>query len=130
MRYFVSRSSLENEEESPCPGATLVKVEDWDIRTFQTEEEHDRKLCTFAPSTGRSDKPWRSVGTDHGFWWQAANVKGIRRRMGDGEKWTLEILDLNEFVRKHGRIILSVPDELRYGPGALWEIEIYDDYIE
>lgn len=40
--------------------------------------------------------------------------------------WCCAIHDLYEFVEKYGKIVLSKPNNVE----GLWEVLIYDDYIE
>ena len=119
MKFFISRSSSHYDDFGqpikPHDRAELVSVEYWDMRTFQTPEEHDAKFPT---------RPWYKSGRNHDRW-----AGGIKRQTGNVEKWVINLDDVIAFVKEVGQIVLSPPHE-QNGADALYEIEIYDGYRE
>lgn len=118
MKFIVSRTSIWNDEISPCEEAkrdTIVRVE---TRTLHTPEEFDKR---FAQQEGK----WLSVGTNH-----RVDERGwITRDIGIIDVWTIEFNTLNElieFCSKYGNVVIQ---------DCMWnraykEIEIYDYYRE
>ena len=118
MRFIVTRTSVWDDEESPCKEAkrdSIVRVE---TRTLYTPEEFDRR---FAKREGK----WLSVGTNH-----RVDERGyITRDNGTIDVWSVEfnaINELIEFCNKYGDVVIQ---------NCIWnkaykENEIYDDYRE
>jgi len=132
MKYIISKTSHTDEDYAklsdgtpdwasdpiPHPDAKQELLENWDLRTCKTPEEFNKRLADLGG-------PWNQHGTGHTTW-----SGGIKRRMADTPLWTIEIKDLIAFTKANGRIVLSPPNTDRYGPNALFHIEIYNDYRE
>lgn len=118
MKFIVTRTSVWNDEKSPCEEAkhdSIVRVQ---TRTLYTPEAFDEK---FAKQEGK----WLSVGTNH-----RVDEKGyITRDNGMVNVWSVEFNTINElveFCNKYGDVVIQ---------NCMWnkaykEIEIYDDYRE
>jgi hypothetical protein len=120
MKFIVRRASLIDidETQKPCDGAKKELIEKWETYFF-SEEFYNKK--------DKNDL-WRNTGKDHATI-KNDEISGITRRIGNIEKWVIEIKDLEElvlFIDKNGRIILSdFFENLNYK-----EIIIYDHYME
>lgn len=118
MKFIVSRTSIWNEEESPCEEARRDSVPYVESYNFKTPEEFDKS------SVMRREGSWLSVGTNHRL-----NKKGhITRDNGIRDVWSIEINsieELIEFVNKYGEIVVQDDFCSDYK-----EIEIYDDWRE
>ena len=118
MKFFVRRTSLWNDEESPCEGARRVKG-----------------LITHngAPKTLEQTKDPKWSGN---FWfWDKDKINHRKTSSGvacDSEAllWQIEIESLDQlmaFIEANGRVVLEFDDGI-YGKGA--HLEIYDNCRE
>lgn len=119
MKFKVSRTSIWDDEVSPCKGVIQERYTRFEVRTLGNYEEFDKKF-------GASEGNWLSKGTNH-----CVNDRGyVQREHPEGSiGWFLEIDTLDElldFKNKHGQIIIQ---ECYNNPNII-ELEIYDDYRE
>lgn len=118
MKFIVSRTSVWDDEKSPCEEAKRDSVVRVETRTLYTPEAFDER---FAQKEGK----WLSVGTNH-----RVNEKGyITRDNGMIDVWSVEfntIEELIEFCNKYGSVVI---EDYMWNK-AYKEIEIYDDYRE
>ncbi len=114
MKFIVCRTSG---KDPPCANAVRGHAPWIDRRTFKSEAEHDK----VSPK-----QKWRSMGTNHGFWYDKDGKKGICRTLDPQPIWTIE-LDLEGLLalaNEEGSVVIG---------GSSYElpsIEIYDDYRE
>lgn len=111
MRFWVTRTSFWG-NGIPAEGLTQGKRPRWDVRTFKTFEEYEKRL----------GEPFTAKGTDH----EVLPGRGIRRRMPDADAWFVDIDSLEQlmaFGEKHGDLVLMAENGVQ-------EIEIYDGYRE
>lgn len=110
--YLCSRSSLNFGEahKKPCDEAFRVRQVIVDTRTVDDPEE-----LLFAFDVAN----WYSHGTNH-------RVEGgmIKRDMGVREVWAVQITDLQAFVDRHGKCVVSRDRD------GFATVEIYDDWRE
>lgn len=105
--FRVRRTSDWNGKGPPCDGAKLYRIIDVDVRTV----DDPKKI----PAHRGTDGDWYQRGENHRV------VNGcIARDVGWQQAWFVEIPDVMEFARKHGRCIVEVD---RDGHDC---IEIYD----
>lgn len=118
MKFLVRRTSVFNDDTSPCDGAVREVL-------TQTHTTAASRLTEF------SDEAWARTWYETGF-------NHCEQKQGRGktlmkdtqkEKWTIDIADLAalmEFSGEHGPIVLSeaIFNELD------GEIEVYDGYRE
>lgn len=114
MKYIISRTS---EKEPPHPNAEKVQINHYrDVRTFRNKEE----WLEMFPEDAEDAIEWGQ--TIHGSPYRIiSSIHTI---------YTIEISNLNEFVKKAGEIILGPPKLGLVGFEDLMHIEIYDDYRE
>jgi hypothetical protein len=107
--YLCTRTSAYGEK--PCDEAFEVFVLDIDTRNC----DDPKKI----PMNSGTDGDWYTRGTNH-------RIEGgmIRRDMGVESKWAVEVADLQAFVEKHDRCIVSKDRD------GFMCLEIYDDYRE
>ena len=116
--YIIRRTSEWDREISPCEGAIKKKRPQWDIRTFKTPEEHDKRLS--------DNPPWLSVGTEHCI---LKNPRGIARRLEDQTVWVVEADSIEELYNRYGTLVISNQWSLHPDKSEIC-VEIYDDYRE
>lgn len=118
MKFIVRRTSIWNEEESPCEEAKRDSIPYVESYGFRTPEEYDKS------NHMKREGSWLSVGTNHRL-----NKDGhITRDKGIQDVWSIEINsieELIEFVNKYGEIVVQDAFCSEYK-----EIEIYDDWRE
>ena len=118
MKFIVSRTSIWDNDVSPCEDAKRDSIIRVQTRIFHTPEEFDAK---FAKTEGR----WLSIGTNH-----RVNKNGhITRDNGTIDVWMVEfntLEDLVGFCNKYGDVVI---DDCIWND-AYKHIEIYDDYRE
>jgi len=119
--YLIKRTSVW--DGKPCDEAFEGTRPYWDYRTFETPEEHDRKLCG-VNALGCETKPWLEEGTDHGTW-----QGGIFRKLKDRKVWLVEAESIEELFERYGNIVVQRPYGHHHDDAEI-EIEIYDDYRE
>ena len=120
MKFRVSRTSVWDDEVSPCPGAVREKCLRVDARTSKSPESHDATM----KALGIKEEPWLSRGMNH-----RKSGGGIERDL-DSMDWFVELSDLDALLRfagKHGDIIIKPYDQWAKG---FQSIEIYDGYRE
>lgn len=117
MIFKVTRTSLFDEKEEPCPQCRKEQVIDVDERTV----DHPSKLL------GDGVVDWFQRGENHRI------ENGHIRRDFDGVGWFIEISSLDQlldFIKKNKEeIVMSVLDPPASN-GAVAELEIYDKYRE
>lgn len=129
MRFEVSRSSVWDDEQSPCPGAIKTTLPSLDRRTFTSPEEFDAKLGNGESGTPRG--PWESYGSEHTVLrGPRGGAIGIQRRNPDDRPaWVIELDDLDALLK-----LADEQDELiltwSHNNESLPKVEIYDDYRE
>lgn len=99
----------------------MAKIPNWDLRTSESPEEHDRIMAERFGTLG--PPPWLSEGTEH----CVREGGGIARRRKDRDGWSVEFASLDDlmaFVARHGDVVIQRPFR------SLPRIEIYDDYRE
>lgn len=108
--FIVSKTSSCGWVIPPVEGAYLCELTNIDYRNTD-----DPIKLPFAK--GCTDW-WYKEGTNHRI------VDGkITRDLGYRKVWTIEIPDVMEFVREHGKCVVGFDNNIPY-------IEIYDDYRE
>ncbi len=111
-RFIVSRTSVWDNETSPCEGAVKRPCVRVDRRTTDDPAKIPAHLTKSAW--------WYAGGRNHRV------ENGQIARDFDDEAWFIDIQSIRDFVAKHGRVVI----------GETWrcddflEIEIYDDYRE
>ena len=122
MRFAVKRTSVWDDEVSPCPEAVKGTLPSIDVRACKSPEEFNER--------GLGD--WFGEGTsEHDFLrGPRGGIVGIRRRRPqDSTAWFVEIDSLEAlmaFFEKYGELVLT---ENR-ADGETPTIEIYDGYRE
>ena len=119
MKFKVSKTSIWDDEISPCEDVTKKRYTRFEIRTLGNYEEFDKRF-------GAREGNWLSKGINH-----CINNKGyVQREILNGSVgWFLEISTLDELLKfksKYGQIIIK---ECWDNPNII-ELEIYDDYRE
>ena len=116
MRVLISRAS--DRESSPCEGA---------------EQVSDLTYCSYVGWSSLEEAAIRCPGIFKG-----GTFGHHVTTLGDGEsavryyqkatipQWVIEISSIEDFVAKHGDIVVRQSDYLEYP----LEVVIYDDYIE
>ncbi len=107
--YLCSRTSLY--EGQPCDEAFEIVITSVDVRFCD-----DPKKIRMNNGT---DGDWYLKGANH-------RVEGgcIKRDVGTETRWAVEVLDIQAFVDKYGKCVVSL------GADGFCQIEIYDDYRE
>lgn len=111
--FVVTRTSSDGRK--PCEGARWVPFVRRDRRIL-----HDLPDCP----PGLSFEAWESSGRNH------HREGNVIWRDFDEQRWVVKISDLvalRVFVRKYGRVIVSLMND---APLPYWALEIYDDYRE
>ena len=113
--YLVSRTrNYGDYDESPCEEAVQINIVYTDIRNADSTDK--------IPALKNNPEKWYGAGFDH----RVIDGKYIARSIVV-KQWSVRInnmSDLNEFIKRHGRVILDV-NESGYNT-----IEIYDGYRE
>lgn len=108
MRYIIERTSAWGERPTEKSTTQSVHLYDYRVAEFRNYKNWD-KFCSINHDIMR---------TAEGYWRGTNNEPT--------EVWTEEVDDLHGYVREHGKIILTEPNNAE----GLWKIEIYDDYRE
>lgn len=112
MKFQVSRTSVWGGR--PCEEAYQDEITRFDIRTFGSFEEYDKKFTD----------NWTDKGTNHRI-----NESGRIQREFEETEWFIDINSLEElidFKKKYGQIVI----ENSYENPNITQIEIYDTYRE
>ena len=119
MKFYICRTSVYEDDESPVDGSFKQECLKVDSRTFKSPEEHDERL-----GGGENFKPWNSEGLNHRI------VDGGIARDFESDAWFIEIdslEELMEFSKAHGELVVS---STYWAVKGHPRIEIYDGYRE
>lgn len=108
-KYIVSRTSDWRGVDKPVEGATSVMVHWY------------RMVSGIAANSYQKDMREK---LDIDYEDENGNFGGYEKK--PTVEWLCDIPDLQEFVKKYGKIILMEPENKE----GIWEVEIYDSYRE